>query len=313
MQLTKQALGEITLWVHRNARSLDLALWQNSFEGGPVEAVLAAMADYQNEDGGFGHALEADSWNPYSSPYTTIQAVNLLRSAGFTDASHPLLAGALRYFASGEHLAENGWCFSIPGNNEYPHAPWWTYDPEANNTENIGVTLTIAAFALRSAAPDSALWQTAARLARLMVERLYAPGGLGDMGIDGYIALLQTLEGMGRTDIVDLPRLAETLHVRVDAAIVRDPAQWPLYGVRPSNFIRSPESPYYAGNEAIVAQELDFLLSTREPEGVWPITWSWFDLNERYAKQFAISENWWKTVKARENLLFLRAFGRVEA
>lgn len=38
-------------------------LWQYHFENGSQEAVLLALSFYQNDDG-FGHALEADSWNP---------------------------------------------------------------------------------------------------------------------------------------------------------------------------------------------------------------------------------------------------------
>lgn len=55
-------------FVYRNARPVDLARWQYHFEGGSREAVLTALACYQNPDGGFGHALEADAWNPNSTP-----------------------------------------------------------------------------------------------------------------------------------------------------------------------------------------------------------------------------------------------------
>lgn len=49
-------------FIYHNARPLDIARWQYHFEGGSNEAVLTALAAYQNEDGGFGHALEADAW-----------------------------------------------------------------------------------------------------------------------------------------------------------------------------------------------------------------------------------------------------------
>lgn len=56
------------MFVYRNSRPLDIARWQYHFEDGSKEAVLTALAPYQNEDGGFGHALEPDSWNPNSTP-----------------------------------------------------------------------------------------------------------------------------------------------------------------------------------------------------------------------------------------------------
>lgn len=42
------------------------------------------------------------------------------------------------------------------------------------------------------------------------------------------------------------------------------------------------------------------------------ITWTWFDNNGKYTKEFAISENWWKSYKAIENLCFLKNFGYIE-
>lgn len=54
-------------FIYRNAKPLDLARWQYHFENGSMEAVLIALSHYQNDDGGFGHALEADAWNPNSS------------------------------------------------------------------------------------------------------------------------------------------------------------------------------------------------------------------------------------------------------
>ena len=51
-------------FMYRNARPLDLARFQYHFENGSKEAVINALSYYQNEDGGFGHAVEADCWNP---------------------------------------------------------------------------------------------------------------------------------------------------------------------------------------------------------------------------------------------------------
>ena len=66
-------------FIYRNARPLDLARWQYLFENGNRENVLRALSMYQNDDGGFGHALEADCWNPESSPMQTWAATEILR------------------------------------------------------------------------------------------------------------------------------------------------------------------------------------------------------------------------------------------
>ena len=46
-------------FMYRSARPVELARWQYHFEQGSKENVLKALAAYQNEDGGFGHGLEA--------------------------------------------------------------------------------------------------------------------------------------------------------------------------------------------------------------------------------------------------------------
>ena len=103
--------------------------------------MVSSLSFYQNGDGGFGHALEPDSWNPESSPYTTLYAVNTLKSIDFFDKTHPIYTSLLCFLDSGAHYTDDyGWLFSIPSNNEHAHAPWWTYSPEANTYESIGLT-----------------------------------------------------------------------------------------------------------------------------------------------------------------------------
>ncbi len=57
-------------FIYRNARPLELARWQYRFENGSAEHVLRALSAYQNADGGFGHALEADCFSPGFFPDT---------------------------------------------------------------------------------------------------------------------------------------------------------------------------------------------------------------------------------------------------
>lgn len=68
----------------------------------------------------------------------------------------------------------------------------------------------------------------------------------------------------------------------------------------------------YEDNKEIVEKELDYLEQTLPENGVWGITWTWFDNNEKYAKEFAISENWWKAAAAVDKLVLLKNFGRLE-
>lgn len=314
-KLSRKSFEEIRLWFHRNARQIELTLWQYEFENGSKEAVLSALSHYQNADGGFGNALEPDSWNPNSSPYTTLNAINKLKNIYFTDTSHPIMQGILKFLGSGNHCVENGWLFSIPSSNDYPRAPWWTYDLKANEYEHIGVTAGIVCFVLQFAERESVLYKRALTLTNKLLSKFKEPGNMGDMGLTGYCMLLEKIKQLGLTDQFDITFLSAAIKKHVDEAIVRDVSQWANYGVRPSQFILSPNSPFYTGNEDIVNKELDYLIETRPENGVWGITWHWHDNYEKYPKEFAISENWWKAdldIGAIGKLKYLRRFDRLD-
>lgn len=303
---------EIKTWIYRNARPLDLAVWQFYFEGGSKETVVKMLSFYQNQDGGFGNALEPDCWNAESSPYAVSIAIGLLRGIDGVEVSQPVVQGIFRYLDSGVHCNEDGWLFSIPSNDNCPRAPWWTYSEESNALQSMGLTAALAGFVLRFADKGSGLYHKACSFADKILLRMNETEDFGEMGVGGIYSLIQDIEAGDLKDRFDCSGIKEKLFGLVNSSIERDTEKWKFYTVRPSQFIGFPGSPFYAGNEEIVEKELDYLIDTRNPGGVWSITWSWFDLGEKYAKEFTISENWWMAQKAIEQLGFLKAFGRVE-
>jgi hypothetical protein len=311
-RLSKQAFEEIRLWIYRNARQIELALWQYHFENGSKEAVLSALSLYQNGDGGFGNTLEPDSWNPNSSPYTTLNAISKLNDINFTDKNHPIMKGIFKFIESGIHNDENGWLFSIPSNDDYPHAPWWTYDSEANKYESIGVSAGIVSFIFKFADKDSEIYRRAFMVTNKLIDKLNTPGKYGEMGIGGYRTLKNTLLQLGMADKFDMELLSNTVKQLVNDSIERDVSKWAYYGKTPSDFIASPNSEFYEGNEEIIQRELDYIIDIRPKNGVWGITWSWFDNNKIYPKEFAISENWWKADITLGKIKLLRSFDRLE-
>lgn len=67
--------------VFRSARPLDYTKWKFLFENGSCDDFLSVLSGYQNEDGGFGHNIECNNWNPGSSPYTVCIALDYLDTA----------------------------------------------------------------------------------------------------------------------------------------------------------------------------------------------------------------------------------------
>lgn len=307
MKLTQEALGRIRGFVLRNGRPLEAAQWRFHFEGGGAPDVLRALEPYQNPDGGFGHAVEPDLWNPQSTPYATLHAATLLRAAG--GANGPALQGILRYFRS-ESAFENGrWLFTVPSNDLAPHAPWWRFDTETNALESPGLTASVAAFLLDVAEPGDSLYALAAGIAKQTRLRLLQGDAKGEMFLDACLALLPHWARLCAPEEVQAARARMKALVR--KAVSHDPSEWAGYVPRPSRYIHSPESPFFSDNRAAVEQELDYLLQTLPEDDVWPINWSWFQNGDAYPKAFAIAENWAKASVSLDKLLFLRSFGRM--
>ena len=299
--------NEVRRWMLRNARAVELALWRCHFEHGDAKDVADALLAYQNEDGGFGNALEPDCWNPGSTPVATWTAVKYMLAVGFDDMAHPAYQGVWRYLASGKDREDYGWRFSVPENDGWPRAPWWSYGEQNNQDNYANVTVGLTAFILRYG-KDEALQAVAVKYANQLVALLEDKICAGDV-LEGYDFLLEAMQEGGMNVSAET---WSTLRKRQNDAIGRDVSQWKNYVPRPSRFIHGVNSPLYKGNEAIVQAEVDYLKSIRQNGGVWPITWTWFDMMPKYGAEFAISERWWQGVVAIENMLFLRAFDKGE-
>lgn len=76
------------------ARPLEAALYAREFEAAPDDLVYAALAAFQNTDGGFGHGLEPDLTTLDSSVLATTTALQTLRHMG-APADHPLVRDAI--------------------------------------------------------------------------------------------------------------------------------------------------------------------------------------------------------------------------
>ena len=291
-------------FIYRHARPLDLARWQYHFEGGSREAVLRALSRYQNADGGFGHALEPDCWNPDSAPVQTCRAVELLQEIDFDDATHPIAQGMLRHLASGEHFRDGQWLYSIPTNDDHPHAIWWSYDPNAAPDYN--PTAALAGFLLRFSAPDSPLHERGDSIARQAVSAYLATPDRFEMhAVRCYMTLLNALESLP-TPPVDPAPLKSALAAHIAALVAGSMERWRTdYVCTPSWFLDRRDSFLAAPLREAAEAECRMLLETQLPDGAWSIPWHWaLD----YPEQWPISKCWWRANGVIQNLLFLREF-----
>ncbi|MFZ1023227.1 MAG: hypothetical protein WAN87_03745 [Thermoplasmata archaeon] len=152
----EETIAKAKEFIQRNARLLERLRYSYLFEDGPKAAVLGALDAYQNEDGGYGNALEPDLRGPESQPIPAWAALGLLdelRSVGGTRVRK--ITGYLEKIET----KGGGVPFVLPSANQSPHAPWW--DSKARKPPgSINPTAGIAALLHKNGVPSS--WLTRA-------------------------------------------------------------------------------------------------------------------------------------------------------
>lgn len=306
--LSVEHYKKIQQWIYRNARPLDLARWRYHFEDGPFEDVVTALEAYQNEDGGFGHGLEADCWNPNSAPMQTWWAIQFLREID-VPKDHPMIHRILSYLASGHNFVEGRWLNTTPENNDYPGAPWWRYSEESPGNRGYNPTVALAGFILKYDDQGTTLYHLALSLVKEAVTFLLTTDTLIEMhelACFGELAIYLVEESV--INDADFDAYCQKLNQQVYETIEHDSSQWAMtYCCKPSHYIRQPKSLFYEKNQEAVHQELELIVDSVNDDGVWDVTWQWGS----YEKEFAISARWWQSNIIIQNVGMLKAFGKL--
>ena len=286
--------AERFLW--REARLIDRLRAQVLLRGGAAESVVAALRPYQNEDGGFGHALEPDLRGPVSQPQPVEVALRILAEVGAreVDQRGAMLQRVCDYLAT-ITTAEGGVPFVLPSVRAHPHAPWWETDDDPPASLNP----TAAIAGLLHQAGVAHPW-----LARATA---YCWKGLAEVDLrDGYVLrsallFLDHVPERGRAEET-LKRVAEQMRARKLVAL--DPAagghvHTPLdMAPAPTMLARRLFS------DAQIAAHLDALEAAQQEDGGWLVGWP------AWTQTAGLEWRGWATVRA---LAILRAYGRIAA
>lgn len=248
-------------WICFNARPIDRARFRYLFENGSRESVLSALAEYQNEDGGFGHALEADCFNPNSSPIQTWAATEILYEVGLEE-DHPIVRGILSYLDSGRDFNGKCWLNTVPSNNDYPRAPWWTYDSRTYDAVNYNPAAALAGFAMKFADRDSSLYRKCYDIAKEAICYLKDTDKCDEMHVLAcYVRLAECCRKAGLAEELGIDELERILAERIRKVMTWDRESWKTgYVCKPSNFLTTRSRERYlmiaqAMNDAIEVVE----------------------------------------------------------
>lgn len=269
-------------FIARHGRKIDQARFAFHFSGGSQAVLLEALAAYQNADGGFGHGLEIDIDAPASNPFASELALQYCLEAKIS-AADPLVQKLVAYFE--ETQAEDGcWRFS-PAVYDHPMAPWfqgWTWP-------NLNPSCIIAGFlreyglgSARLHRRVAALFQQWTNLGEFIEGEFYA--------VRAYAHYFLPAGDLPQRDFY-LSGLLWWLVRRHISNEIADNGHW-------FEFVPSPHA--YTGRNMpleILADRLQRLLEEQRRDGGWPTPYTLA----------------WRAPVTIQNLLVLRAFGRLES
>lgn len=296
--------NQVTAWMWRNARPLEMMRYLYHFKEGDVKDVLEALAAFQNEDGGFGHALEPDAWNPHSSPIQTWAAIEIIRE--LEDIKEDAIINKLLHYLDTTIYYEEGkFARSIPSNDDFPHAPWWTHKEDAFEGYNPSASLT--GFILRYGHEQMARYEAAKKMAKEVYQYLVSNGCQEMHELHCIIELYDDLMASELKLDIDMELFKSKLIESASNLIEKDTDKWTDYTCVPSRFVKGPNSMFITGVESLMEQELDRMEAVLETQTIWDIPWAWGNSPEA----FAISRKWWQGSLAVKHLLLLKAFKRI--
>ncbi|WP_349409803.1 prenyltransferase/squalene oxidase repeat-containing protein [Pseudalkalibacillus sp. SCS-8] len=285
-----------------NGRNLEKELYRFEFEAGSKEEVLEALKAYQNEDGGFGKKMEADFQLDCSSPMATSHAFQIFKALDVS-GEHAMVKDAIGYLIDSYDDVNGRWHAVPPEVNDVPHAPWWHYDHEHKRV------MVEAAWGNPNAELTGYLLRYSELVPKELRENLKSRSLSHFQELDTldmhetfcYLRLADELDTEEKTLIV------EKVKEHIPELVNMDREQWKHYGMQPVQLATHPQSEFYSLLEKQVEENLDYIISSQQPDGSWLPNWEWGQYEEDWLK----AREQWKGILTYQNLKLLKAYDRI--
>ena len=302
-RLTQAAFQNAKSFIMDQGRELDQRRFEFHFEAGSANAVLAALASYQNEDGGFGNSLEPDIRTSTSSAIATTVGFQVLREIR-APVGHTLVRKGIEYFVTTYDEARQIWPIIPPEVDNAPHAPWWNYENSAETFGQFLVNPRAEIIGYLHEFSDGVPTKWLKPLAAAILEHLDSlPDEMEMHDILCFVRLAETEILPNRDQVWE--KLARVAALQV----ARNAEQLTGYVLKPLWLVSSPESPLAAGLKNEVEMNLEFEIEQQGEDGSWAPNFSWGD---QYPETWQTAKKEWQSRFTVNTLKTLRDFGRIE-
>lgn len=288
--------------IYEHGRSLDVSLFDHRFEDAAAEDVVEELRQYQNDDGGFGHALEPDFRLEASSPLAT--SVGLQYAAELELSSgYDLVRAALAYLEESYREREGYWPATYEDVNDAPHAVWWHVDtvtaPSESEWPNPSAELLGYLGRWGDAVSERFLEVVTERAARNVRDTTV----VGDDRGRRY-AILCWERALPHLP----PRLAGDVRTSLERTVRSMDLDEELRELYAFAFAFSPETTVARLYPDRVDRLLDEDIERQARDGGWWPTWGW----GQYEDAWPTAEREWVGKLTLECLLTLERFGKLE-
>ena len=301
-QLTQAAFQSAKNFIMEQGRAVDQKRFEFHFENGSADAVLTALAPYQNDDGGFGRSLEPDIRTPASSAIATTLGFQILREI-WAPVNHIVVQKGIQYFIATYDEPQQVWHIVPPEVDDAPHAPWWNYkrSPETFGQFLVNPRAEIVGYLHEFG--NSVPTELLNTLTTTVLEHLDSlPDEMEMHDILCCVRLAET-EALPNTD-----KVWEKLAQAAAQGVARNAEQLAGYVLKPLWLVPSPESPLAAGLKDEVEMNLDFEIGQQGEDGSWSPNFSWDD---QYPEAWRAAKKEWQSRLTVDTLKTLKDFGRI--
>ena len=302
LKLSTEGFIKAREFIFRQGSELDQALFDYHFDQKEENIVISALERYKNSDGGYGNALEPDTFLPDSSVIATTIAFQILRQLNM-DSSNPFVWDSIQYLINNFNQEQYSWLNVPPEVENYPHAPWWRYNNDYTTTlANPRAEILGIFFDYKKLVPDELL-QT------LLAEVLdFLQPGIDTLEIHDLLCYTRLLKSKGLPE-ENHQYLLEKLTPHVQKAVAKTPTEWLAYGLKPLQVAGTPKDEFAGLLSESINRQLDFEITQQDSDGAWKPNWNWGNF---YRNEWPNAERLWKSRLTLNNLLYLKAYNRLE-